>query len=247
MDKELKTILVTGCTSGIGKATCIELLENNFRVIGIGRNEQKASDLISNYDKKFKFYCVDLSMIEDLKIFFSKIYNEGYILHGMVLCAGSEETLPFSMYKPSKISSIMSLNVLAQIEMIRLYSRKKISADNSSIVVLSSVMSILGQPGKVGYCTSKSALLGLVKSVALELSTRKINVNAISPGVVDTPMTRSLFEKLNEENINKIKEMHPLGIGYTKDIVGIISFLLSPKARWITGQNIVVDGGYSIA
>ena len=150
------------------------------------------------------------------------------------------------MYKKDKVREILEINVVSQIEMIRQFSRKKMSNEGSSIVLISSVMSILGQPGKIGYCTSKSAILGLTRSAALELSNRKIRVNAISPGVVKTPMTEKLFSQLNLENIDKIVNMHPLGLGDTIDIFNCINFLISKESRWITGQNIIIDGGYSI-
>jgi NAD(P)-dependent dehydrogenase (short-subunit alcohol dehydrogenase family) len=78
------------------------------------------------------------------------------------------------------------------------------------------------------------------------LSKRKIRVNAVSPGVVETPMTQKLFQSLSVENIASIEKMHPLGLGRVEDIVRTINFLLSEDSRWITGQNIVIDGGYSI-
>jgi NAD(P)-dependent dehydrogenase (short-subunit alcohol dehydrogenase family) len=107
-------------------------------------------------------------------------------------------------------------------------------------------MGILGQAGKVGYSSTKAALLGLTKSSALELAKRKIRVNALLPGVVKTPMTNNLFSQLDQTQIDNIINMHPLGIGEVDDIVPIVEFLLSNGSRWITGQNIIIDGGYSI-
>jgi len=107
-------------------------------------------------------------------------------------------------------------------------------------------MGELGQAGKVGYCGTKAALLGGVKSLALEVSKRKIRVNAISPGVVATPLTKKMLQQLDEENVNRILGMHPIGIGNTEDVVALLSFLLSDKSKWITGQNIKIDGGYSV-
>ena len=130
--------------------------------------------------------------------------------------------------------------------MIRIFSKKKFSKRDASIVLISSVMSILGQPGKVGYCSSKSATLGLVKSSALELAKKKIRINAISPGVVLTPMTKALFNQLSSENIGSIENMHPLGLGDVSQIYPLVMFLLSDKSTWITGQNYIIDGGYSI-
>jgi NAD(P)-dependent dehydrogenase (short-subunit alcohol dehydrogenase family) len=160
--------------------------------------------------------------------------------------AGKEETLPLISYRPDKMESIFKVNFLANAELVRVFSKKKYSQDNSSIVIVSSVMSILGQPAKVGYCSSKAAILGLVKSAALELAKRRIRINAISPGVVQTPMTDGLFNLLSLEQIEEIRLMHPLGFGHVTDIYPSILFLLSDSSGWITGQNIIIDGGYSI-
>ena len=107
-------------------------------------------------------------------------------------------------------------------------------------------MGVLGQPGKIGYCSTKAAILGMVKASALELSKRKIRVNAVLPGVVKTPMTQKLFSQISPSNIEDIIAMHPLGIGEVSDVVPTIEFLISSNSRWITGQNFIIDGGYSI-
>lgn len=107
-------------------------------------------------------------------------------------------------------------------------------------------MGVLGQPGKIGYCSTKSAVLGIVKSSALEFAKRKIRVNAVSPGVVNTPMTQNLFEQISNDNKEEIISMHPLGIGEVDDVVPTILFLISKDSKWITGQNLIIDGGYSI-
>ena len=145
-----------------------------------------------------------------------------------------------------KIKQIYSVNVFAGIELLRYFTKKKYSNDGASIVFLSSVMGILGQPGKIGYCSTKSAVLGMVKSSALEFAKRKIRVNAVLPGIVNTPMTQNLFAQIGEVNIKQIAGMHPLGLGEVTDVVPTILFLLSDNSKWITGQNFVIDGGYSI-
>ena len=107
-------------------------------------------------------------------------------------------------------------------------------------------MGTLGQPGKIGYCATKASILGLVKASALEFAKRKIRVNAVLPGIINTPMTQKLFGQINENQISEIENMHPLGFGEVRDVVPTILFLISQNSSWITGQSIVVDGGYSI-
>ena len=131
-------------------------------------------------------------------------------------------------------------------EILRIVTGKKYINNNSSIVIMSSVMADLGQPGKTAYCASKAAIIGLVNSLSLELSNRGIRVNAISPGVVRTPMTDKLFSQLDKKQIEDIVKMHPIGIGSVEDITELILYLISSKSKWITGQNIKIDGGYSV-
>lgn len=240
-----KNILITGATSGIGLALCEYLLNQNCNVIAVGRNKKNLLSLLDKFNEKLKFVSIDLKVFDDyLKIFDSIPENEK--LSGFVHCAGVEETMPLSMYNVDNIKEIFNINVFSGVELLRHFSKKKYSQDGASAVFLSSVMGELGQPGKVGYCSTKSAVLGLVRSSALELAKRKIRVNAISPGVVITPMTEKLFSQIEQENINRIKEMHPLGIGNVEDVVPAICFLLSDDSRWLTGQNIKIDGGYSV-
>ncbi|EJL66740.1 SDR family NAD(P)-dependent oxidoreductase [Flavobacterium sp. CF136] len=240
-----KKVLVTGATSGIGLSLCDFLIHQKCNVIAVGRDESKIKNLLDKSRNELKFISLDLNDFNN----YSKIFDEmlaGEKFDGFVHCAGIEETFPLTMYNPENVKKIFDINVFSGIELLRYFSKKKYSNEGASVVFLSSVMGELGQPGKIGYCATKSAILGVVRSSALELAKRKFRVNAISPGVVNTPMTQKLFSQIEDENIQKIKEMHPLGIGEVEDVVPIITFLLSDFSKWITGQNIKIDGGYSI-
>lgn len=244
MNTEEKNILITGATSGIGKSLAEFLVLNpENQVYGIGRDSSKLGALsgLSN----FNFISFDLSNLEQIENLFTSEFNS-VKFSSFIHCAGIEETLPLSLYTVNRIQTIFSINVFSAIEILRILTKKKYSEDGGSLVLLSSVMGELGQAGKVGYCSSKAALLGIVKSLALELAKRKIRVNAVSPGIVNTPLTQKLFSQLDEENVQKIIEMHPIGIGEPNDVVSLINFLISDESKWITGQNIKIDGGYSI-
>ncbi|MCR4030929.1 MULTISPECIES: SDR family NAD(P)-dependent oxidoreductase [Flavobacterium] len=240
-----KKILITGATSGIGLALCEFLLNSDCNIIAVGRNEDKISHLKNKFQENFKFVSLDLNLFDDYK----KIFDDsltGKKFDGFVHCAGIEETLPLTLYNTQSVKKIFDINVFSGIELLRYFSKQKYSNDGASVVYVSSVMGELGQPGKIGYCSTKSAILGLVRSSSLELAKRKFRVNAISPGIVNTPMTQKLFSQIEDENVTKIKEMHPLGIGEVEDVVPLITFLLSDHSKWITGQNIKIDGGYSV-
>ncbi len=240
-----KNFLITGATSGIGKGISLDLLKQGSLVIGVGRDGSKIkNELLSN--PNFIFVSLDLNKIEEIENVITDCVNSHGKLDGIVNCAGIEETIPLKIYNYDKIKSIFDINVFASVEILRVFSKKKISNNNSSVIFISSVMSELGKPGLVGYCGSKAAILGIVNSASLELAKRKIRVNSISPGIVMTKMVENLFMKISEENIENIKDMHPLGIGQVQYITPFLLFLLSNQSFWITGQNIKVDGGYSV-
>lgn len=239
-------ILLTGATSGIGLETLRQLVKKGHTVFAIGRDFSKIESLLQENKNQIRQHLFDFVNVKDIEDLFLRFELNNEKFDALIHCAGIEETIPLTLYSPDKIKRIFDINVFAGIEIMRLFTKKKYSNDGSSIVFLSSVMGILGQPGKIGYCSSKSAVLGMVKASALEFSKRKIRVNAVLPGVVKTPMTQNLFNQLSEENINQITEMHPLGLGEVTDVVPSILFLISDSSKWITGQNLIIDGGYSI-
>lgn len=239
-------ILLTGATSGIGLETLKRLLENKNKVFAVARDFSKISNLLELHSDSLVPITFDLKETENIEKIFNEINLVDEKLDALIHCAGIEETIPLTLYSPAKIKNIYEVNVFAGIELLRHFTKKKYSKDGASAVFVSSVMGVLGQPGKIGYCSSKAAVLGMVKASALEFAKRKIRVNAVLPGVVNTPMTQNLFSQISAENVEEIKAMHPLGIGEVSDIVPTIEFLISASSRWITGQNFIIDGGYSI-
>lgn len=239
-------ILLTGATSGIGLETLKSLLANKNKVYAVARDFSKISNLLELHSDSLVPITFDLKETENIEKIFNEINLVDEKLDAIIHCAGIEETIPLTLYSPAKIKNIYEVNVFAGIELLRHFTKKKYSNDGASAVFVSSVMGVLGQPGKIGYCSTKAAVLGMVKASALEFAKRKIRVNAVLPGVVNTPMTQNLFSQISAENVEEIKAMHPLGIGEVSDVVPTIEFLISTNSRWITGQNIIIDGGYSI-
>jgi NAD(P)-dependent dehydrogenase (short-subunit alcohol dehydrogenase family) len=145
-----------------------------------------------------------------------------------------------------KYNEIFSVNVFSGFELAKIISKKNYINDaGGSFVFISSIMGMVGQPGKIGYCASKGALLAGSRAMALELAAKKIRVNCVCPSIVETEMTEKLFQGLPEESKQEIIKMHPLGLGKPEDVASAALFLLSDTSRWITGSQLVVDGGYS--
>lgn len=239
-------ILLTGATSGIGFETLKHLIGDGHSVYAIGRDFSKIDSFVKTNKSQIFTYDFDFNEVNQIDQLFLRFTLENQKFDSLIHCAGIEETLPLSLYSTNKIQRIFDVNVFSGIELLRHFTKKKYSYDGASVVFISSVMGVLGQPGKIGYCATKAAVLGIVKSSALEFAKRKIRVNAVLPGIINTPMTQSLFSQINEGQIKQIEEMHPLGFGEVQDVVPTILFLVSNNARWITGQSFIIDGGYSI-
>lgn len=242
-------ILVTGATSGIGKSVVNILNSLGAFVVLSGRDEAKLKLVASALDfpQKTEILPIDLSAFTSVKAELKNSVASSGQFSGFVHCAGLDITKPYKLLKPEDFDLLYKLNVSAPFSLSREIVNKAIfKGDGGSLVWMSSVMAHLGQKGKIAYTSSKAAVEGLVKSYALELANKKIRVNSIAPGIVETPLTKELFDKLSEEQVTQIESMHPLGFGAPEDVAHLVAFLVSKQARWITGSTHFIDGGYHI-
>ncbi len=242
---QLQNFVVTGATSGIGFSITQHLLQLGASVVGIGRNEDKLMD-IKNSNPNFNYEIRDLSLdIDSLSELIDLIVINHGKLDGIVLCAGIQDTLPIGSIKYEKAKKLFDINYFSNLMLIKGFSKKKNHNSASSIVIISSITSSVGLPGISNYSASKAALIGLSKSLAIELSKEHIRINCVSPGHVKTDML-SKARHLGDDFLSKIEHRYPLGLGNTEDIANVVEFLLSDKSKWITGSNIILDGGLSI-
>ena len=242
-----KNIIITGASSGIGRQCAIIFSQLGANVILIARNEERLKDTFNKLDKgNHLIIPQDITEYTKLEEVVNTAVDKIGRIYGFVYSAGIEMTLPLRNIQPFYYEEIFSVNVIAGFELAKIISIKKyLNKNGASFVFISSIMGILGQPGKVAYCSSKGALISGAKAMALELVKKNIRVNCILPGVVETEMINKRFQGLSEESKKEIIDMHPLGLGKPEDIANASAFLLSDAARWITGINLIVDGGYS--
>lgn len=241
-----KNIVITGASSGIGRQCAISCSEMGARIILLGRDQNRLEETYSHlHGDDHLMISVDLLDYATVEKSVPEIIAKTGKTHGIINCAGISTTLPFAYCKPDKLEHFFKTNVVGGINLSRLICKKEnFSNDGGSIVFLSSVMGSAGEIGKSMYSITKGALDAGVRSLSLELSTKKIRVNAISPGVVVTPLSQNAVYSRDEESMTKITSMHPLGLGKVEDIANACIFLLSDASRWITGTNLIVDGGY---
>lgn len=237
---EGKTILITGASSGIGKSTAIECSKMGANIILCGRNIERLNET-KNLLKGDEHLIIDGDLLDETAI--NNIVSSVPQLDGIVLSAGKGLTLPFQFSTREKFDEIFNINFFSQIELLRLLTKKKKLNQNSSVVV---IVSIGGTKkfsvGNSIYGASKAALLSMVNFCAQELASKKIRVNGICPGMVETPLIRrgTLTEEQLKDDMNK----YPLKrYGYPEDIAYGAIYLLSNASAWITGQSIVIDGG----
>ncbi len=237
--------VITGASSGIGEATAFLLDTLGAKLILIGRDLKTLSALNEKLQGK-QHILLEKNIISwvDIKKDFKDLSQKHGTLDGLVHCAGLHMVKPFKFITDKNIDEVFDANVKTAFYLIQAFRQKGCCSKNTSVILLSSVVSQVGQIGVSLYAASKGSIESLAKSLALELAPENIRVNCITPGVVNTKMTTSLFEKLDNEQIEKIKFMHPLGLGEPEDIANGIAFLLSPKSRWMTGASLVMDGGY---
>lgn len=165
-------------------------------------------------------------------------------LDGLVHFAGARITAPLRSTNLSDVEALFKVNTLSGFALAKAFRKKGVSRKPSSIVLISSAMGIVGAKGVSAYCSTKSAVIGMTKALAVELAPERITVNCIAPGFVRTQMWDVFVNQVGVEQIEDIEKAHPLGIGETDDVSNAAIYLLSSAAKWITGTCLVVDGGY---
>lgn len=238
-----KTILVTGASSGIGKATAIECSKLDATVVLTARNEErlKATFEALEGDGHQMLLC-DLSNEEDLDALVAAIPE----VQGIVNNAGYTQLLPVNFIKASAFEQILKVNTIAPICLLQKMLKKKKLKAGSSIVFTSSLAGLgYTTPGNSMYTASKGAISSFIKNAAIELAPKQIRVNAVCPGMVNTGIMNA--GTVSQEQLELDIKKYPLGrYGEPNEIAWQIINLLSDASKWITGTNVIIDGGYSI-
>lgn len=240
-----KNILITGASSGIGSCASVYLSNQNYGVILCGRNVdrlEEVKDKVSDENAIIK--SLDLSCEESVKDFSLELKNLEIKLDGIICCAGEHSVKPIKVSKSQDYIQLFKSNFITASNVIT--KMQRLLNNYSSIVLVGSAATKKSAAAVSAYASSKSALDGLLKSSAIEFAPKNIRVNMISPGVVETEMTKTFLNSIGEHAAEEVRKGHPLGLGKSEDVCQLIEFLISEKSTWITGQEIVIDGGFSI-
>ena len=238
----MKKALITGATGGIGLEIC-KFLGNDHEIYILGRNEEKLKNLSNKFSFINDYFVCDISDNKSLANFFDKISIKNLQIDVLVNNAGVTDDSLFLRMDLKKWNKVINTNLNSNFMISNFFSKQMIKKKWGRIVNITSVVGHTGNAGQSNYTASKAGVIGMTKSIAMELAKRNITVNSISPGFIDTEMTASLSDEQKEFIKNKI----PLDrIGKPEDVAYCVKFLVSEQANYITGQTIHVNGGLAM-
>jgi len=235
-----KKILITGASGGIGKAICKKFIENGSTLICTSSSAERMNLLKNEFGNNHYFYELDLSKIENLKIKIKEIIKEHQRIDILINNAGHTEDNLFIRMKDEQWQKVIDINLNSNFYLIKEIMPSMLKNKKGTIIGISSVVALTGNPGQANYTASKSGLISMYKSLALEVAQRNINVNLIAPGFIETDMTK----KLNPNQVDTILSKIPMNrLGKPEDVASLALFLTSSSANYITGQTFHVNGG----
>ena len=239
----MKKVLITGATGGIGKSLVDVFYKAGYFVILIARNKEKLNKLSEKYKKNCKTFVCNLSDEEAVKTMAKQILEEFSVVDVLINNAGVTDDQLFIKMDSSKWDTVINLNLKSNFVLTNKLIRPMIKNKWGRIINITSVVCHTGNPGQANYCASKSGIIGMSKSIAIEVAKKGVTVNCISPGFIETEMTL----KLNDDQKENILKKIPMGkVGKVEDVANCAIFLASSASEYITGQTIHVNGGITM-
>lgn len=236
---EGKTILITGASSGIGRATAIECSKLGARCILTARNEERLNETLSQLEGDgHSFIVADLTSTEDIE----RLATEVPVLDGLVNNAGITVTRLISFLKINDLDTLFSTNTFAPALLTKFILKKKKIKNEGSIIFTSSVAAVTSTLGNAIYGMTKSAIKTFSEYCAVEVASKNIRVNSILPGMVRTEMVQNIV--FSTEELERDMAKYPLKrYGNPEEIAWAIIYLLSDASKWVTGSQLIIDGG----
>lgn len=241
LNMDEKKILVTGASSGIGRATAVYLSKLNAKLVLLGRSKERlieTSEMLKG--QGHKWFTIDLNETALLNNLFQKIVDDGVKLSGLVHSAGVAQVVPVNALSRDIMRREMDINYFSFIELVKLFSKKKYS-DGGSIVGISSIAAVQAEKAQTNYSASKAAMNAAIQALAHELASKGIRINSILPGAIQTNMVNEADNK--GLNVKSIVQRQILGIGEAEDVAAVCAFLLSNMSRMMTGRQVYIDCG----
>lgn len=237
-----KTILVTGASSGIGRAIAKAASQQNARVIITGRDQQRLNETLSALNANSFALTADLTLTEDRESLIEALPA----LDGICHCAGIISPMPVRYLNQEHFDKIFAINCTAPILLTASLLGKKKMNEHSSIVFISSIASDFVAKGNSLYSASKAALEAFSRSIVLEHYAKRIRSNCLKPALVKTPIYDNAKQLLTLGSTQNHEARYPLGIGEPEDVASAAMFLLSCASRWVASSSLVMDGGLTV-
>ena len=246
---ENKVIIVTGASSGIGAQCAIDCSKMGARVVLVARNEERLKQTLEQCEEPSRHMILpfDLSSSDGLKETIKDVVAKVGKINGVVNCAGMSSVTPLKLVTDELLDQFFRTNVYSAINLSKEVTRvgNYDKERGCSIIFFASIMGLCGEKCKTMYSATKGALIAAARSMACELAKNKVRVNVVSPGAIETPINAKLPHMADPELRKELEDKHLLGLGECSDISNACIYLLSDAAKWVTGQNFIVDGGYT--
>lgn len=244
LDLTGKTILVSGASSGIGRATAILLSQLGARCILVARREEELLVTAESMSTEAKCYPFDLEKVEIIGELLKEIIADGGALDGFVHSAGISTTVALRALPLKTIEKSMRINFYSFLEIVKHISKPGNFNKGLSIVAISSIAALQGNSGKTLYCATKAALDASIRCLAKELSNKKIRVNGVAPALIRTAIVENLESHASDlQQLNGIIARQYMGLGEPVDVANMVAYLLSTASKFITGTIVPLDGG----
>ncbi|TWJ01635.1 NAD(P)-dependent dehydrogenase (short-subunit alcohol dehydrogenase family) [Mucilaginibacter frigoritolerans] len=246
MDKKIKLAIVTGGASGLGLATTKKFVENNIKTIIIGRNEKNLAEVAGSLGELCTYKVFDLGNLKEIPQLITEIIAEHGQIDILVNNAGINQKKAFTEVTDEDFQQIIQTNLTSVFVLSREVAKAMLSKKSGTIINISSMAAQYGIPYVISYTAAKSAIEGMTKAMAVELSPQGIRVNCVAPGFIATNMSAKALDS-DPERKRKVLSRTPMAkLGEPEDIAEAILYLASDGAKYVTGVIIPVDGGNSI-
>jgi 3-oxoacyl-[acyl-carrier protein] reductase len=247
MELEGKIAIVTGSNQGIGKEIALTLAEAGANIVAVDlyKNEQTSElvQQIEQMDRKCLPLQADVAQESEVNAFVEETLSQFGQVDILINNAGINKDNLIMRMKADDWKKVIDVNLSSMFYCTKAVARSMIKQRSGNIIMIASIVGVTGNPGQANYVASKAGAIGLMKTAARELAERGIRVNAVAPGFIETAMTKSLSEAVRKVYLERI----PLkSFGTSRDVAETVKFLVSDRARYITGQVIHVNGGLYI-
>lgn len=244
----MATALITGSSRGIGAAIALRLADDGFDIALNDLNEDmfKDNDIVEKIREKgvkCEYFCADVSDYAQCEEMVGKVKDFFMSLDVLVNNAGITRDGLMARMSEEQYDMVINVNQKSVFNMMKHAGKIMMKQRSGKIINVASVAGLYGNPGQINYSASKAAIIGMTKTIAKELGSRGINVNAVAPGFIKTPMTDKLTEEQKNAMLNLIAMKR---YGLPEEIAGVVSFLASKDSSYVTGQVIEISGGLSM-